>query len=73
MFGSPLKSLMIYDVHINDEFQFDETPKLLIKLDDLTNPTINFSCSQRDLGYETKDSYILQTGRYLIVLKKEFE
>ena len=59
IYGTPSNSLMIYDIHINDDFQIDQKPKLLIKLDDFKNPEIKFSDQARGKGYETKTKYVI--------------
>ena len=61
---------MIYDIHLNNQFEIDEEPRLLIKLNDFKDMT--FSVMIRQEEYESKTQFILQLGKYLIVLDKEF-
>ena len=51
--GTPHEQVMIYDVAINDDFEIEEKPRKLIQIDNLENPVIHFSSSQKDIGYET--------------------
>ena len=46
---------------------------MLTELCNIDQIFINFSDAERNIGYQTKDMYILTLGNYILILNKEFE